>query len=173
MWLIGGVESVSAMTETFIKERELQDEPGKTMPGGHRRACAFLVRFKNGAIGTFESTRYARGRKNFNTFEVNGAQAAIVLQLEEAHKLLYYDHTDDQRGARLARRAGDRQRPPVHEPLWVPGCVIGTSTLHQRAGRLPDGLDTGVPAQPDFRCALENPTRLRRGVGGRRRRGSG
>ena len=72
IWLIGGVDKVTAMTETFIKERPLQDDPKKTKPVGIDDACAFLARFKNGALATFESTRYARGRKNQNTFEVNG-----------------------------------------------------------------------------------------------------
>ncbi|MBI2301322.1 MAG: Gfo/Idh/MocA family oxidoreductase [Armatimonadetes bacterium] len=156
MWLIGGVDSVTAVTETFIKERELQDEPGKVMPVGIDDACAFLVKFKNGAIGTFESTRYARGRKNFNTFEVNGAKAAMYFNLEEAHKLLYYDHADDG----IIRGWHDvlvtDSDHPYMSHWWVPGCVIGYE--HTFINALADfltGLDTGVPSQPDFRCALE------------------
>ncbi len=70
MWLNGPIESVTAMTETFVKEREVQDRPGEISPVGIDDACAFLVRFANGSMGTFESTRYARGRKNYNTFEM-------------------------------------------------------------------------------------------------------
>ena len=87
MWLIGDISSVSAMTETFIKERKMQDEPDKVMPVKIDDACAFLARFENGALGTFESTRYARGRKNQNTFEINGEKGSVAFDLENAHEL--------------------------------------------------------------------------------------
>jgi predicted dehydrogenase len=89
LWLIGPIASVSAMTETFIKERKLQDEPGKTVKVGIDDACAFLARFENGAIGTFESTRYARGRKNQNTFEINGDEGSLAFDLEDTQTLEY------------------------------------------------------------------------------------
>jgi predicted dehydrogenase len=77
-WLIGPIDKVCAMTETFIKERAMQDEPDKVMPVTIDDACAFLARFRNGAMATFESTRYARGRKNQHTFEINGDKGSVA-----------------------------------------------------------------------------------------------
>ena len=71
-WLNGEVDQVSAMTETFIKERK-HNLTGKVEPVGIDDACAFLARFKNGSLATFESTRYARGHKAQYVFEINGA----------------------------------------------------------------------------------------------------
>jgi predicted dehydrogenase len=156
MWLIGGVDSVCAMTETFIKERELQDEPGKKAPVGIDDACAFLVRFKNGAMGTFESTRYARGRKNHNTFEVNGETGSVCFDLEDAHRLQYFDHRDDSHVHGWRSILVTDFEHPYMDHWWVPGCVIGYehTFIHAVADFL-KGLETGEKVQPDFRCALE------------------
>src|SRR5688572_10003743 len=62
IWLNGSIAKVSAMTETFIKERK-HTLTGKVEPVGIDDACAFLARFANGSLATFESTRYARGHK--------------------------------------------------------------------------------------------------------------
>ena len=69
---------VTAMTETFIKERK-HNLTGKVEPVGIDDACAFLCRFENGSLATFESTRYARGHKALYTFEINGEHASVVL----------------------------------------------------------------------------------------------
>lgn len=156
MWYVGGIESVTAMTETFIKEREMQDEPGRRKPVGIDDACAFLVRFKNGALGTFESTRYARGRKNHNTLEVNGELASIAFDLEDAHQLQYYDHRDDDlvHGWRTVLVTDSDH--PYMDKWWVPGCVIGYEhTFTHAVADFLKGLETGEKVQPDFRAALE------------------
>lgn len=156
MWLIGGIDSVTAMTETFIRERELQDQPGTLKPVGIDDACAFLVRFKNGAIGTFESSRYARGRKNQNSFEVNGEHASIYFDLEDAHRLQLFDHGDDShiRGWRSILVTDSDH--PYMEHWWVPGCVIGYE--HTFINALADFLEAlaeGESVQPDFNTALQ------------------
>ncbi len=156
IWLIGDVDSVTAMTETFIKEREVQDQPGVTKPVGIDDACAFLVRFKNGAMGTFESTRYARGRKNHNTFEVNGAEGSLCFDLEDAHRLEYFNHADDSHVHGWRSILVTDSDHPYMDKWWVPGCVIGYehTFIHALADFL-TGLETGVPVQPDFRAALK------------------
>src|SRR3954464_7002009 len=60
IWLNGGFDSVTAMTETFIKERK-HNLTGKVEKVGIDDACSFLSHFRNGSLGNFESTRYARG----------------------------------------------------------------------------------------------------------------
>ena len=156
IWLNDAIASVSAMTETFIKEREVQGQPGVTKPVGIDDACAFLVRFQNGSIGTFESTRYARGRKNQNTFEVNGEHGSIAFDLEDAHRLQYFDHRDDSHVHGWRDILVTDNEHPYMAHWWVPGCVIGYE--HTFINALADfltGLETGQPTQPDFRCAQE------------------
>src|SRR6202007_32261 len=91
IWLNGGIDSVSAMTETFIKERT-HTMTGKVEKVDIDDACAFLCRFKNGSLATFESTRYARGHKALYTFEINGEHASIFWDLHDLHRLQYLDH---------------------------------------------------------------------------------
>jgi predicted dehydrogenase len=57
-------------------------------------ACAFLCRFANGSLATFESTRYARGHKALYTFEINGENASIKWDLHDLHRLQYFDYRD-------------------------------------------------------------------------------
>src|SRR5438552_10177962 len=68
LWINGGIQSVTAMTETFIKERK-HNLTGKVEKVGIDDACAFLARFENGSLATFESIGYARGPKALYTFE--------------------------------------------------------------------------------------------------------
>jgi predicted dehydrogenase len=94
VWLNGSMDKVSAMTETFIKERK-HALSGKVEKVGIDDACAFLARFKNGSLATFESTRYARGHKALYTFEINGEHASIAWDLSDLHRLQFFDHKDE------------------------------------------------------------------------------
>ena len=82
IWLNGKIDTVSAMTETFIKERT-HTATGKKQQVKIDDACAFLARFQNGSLATFESTRYARGHKALYTFEINGEKASIKWDLHD------------------------------------------------------------------------------------------
>jgi len=156
MWLNGPIHSVTAMTETFIRERELQDEPGTIGPVSIDDACAFLVRFENGAMGTFESTRYARGRKNYNTFEVNGEGGSICFDLEDAHRLEYFDNRDDDHVHGWRSILVTDFEHPYMDKWWVPGCVIGYEhTFINALADFLDSLESSETVQPDFRCALD------------------
>jgi len=156
IWLIGGIDKVTAMTETFIKERAMQDEPGVRKPVTIDDACAFLARFKNGALATFESTRYARGRKNQNTFEINGEHGSIAFDLEDAHQLEYFDHREDSKVHGWRTILVTDSDHPYMSHWWVPGCVIGYehTFVHVMADFL-KGLESGEQLCPNFRDALE------------------
>lgn len=155
LWLNGRIEKVSAMTETFIKTRK-HNLTGKLAKVGIDDACAFLARFGNGSLATFESTRYARGHKALYTFEINGEHASIFWDLHDLHRLQYFDHRDPSnvRGWRNIHVSGSDQ--PYLKHWWVPGLQIGYehSFVHQVADFL-KGLETGQPAGPTFRDALE------------------
>lgn len=157
VWLNGPITEVSAMTETFVKER-MHNITGKVEPVGIDDACAFLCRFANGSMGIFESTRYARGHKALYTFEVNGENASLAWDLHDLHRLSYFDHNDDEalrgwRSVHVTDHGGDH---PYMDKWWVPGLQIGYehSFIHQVADFL-QGLESGEPAGPTFRDALE------------------
>jgi predicted dehydrogenase len=155
LWLNGSIDKVNAMTETFIKQRK-HTETGKVEKVGIDDACAFLARFKNGSLATFESTRYARGHKALYTFEINGEHASIFWDLHDLHRLQYFEHRDEGRlrGWRSIHVTdGDH---PYMDKWWVPGLQIGYehSFVHQLADFL-DGLAKRKPAHPTFRDALE------------------
>jgi predicted dehydrogenase len=155
LWLNGGIATVNAMTETFIKERK-HNLTGKVEKVGIDDACAFLARFQNGSLAIFESTRYARGHKALYTFEINGENASISWDLHDLHRLNYFDHRDQGivRGWRSIHVTdGDH---PYMGKWWVPGLQIGYehTFVHQVADFL-EGVAKGKPAQPDFRNAYE------------------
>jgi myo-inositol 2-dehydrogenase/D-chiro-inositol 1-dehydrogenase len=154
MWLNGPMDSVSAMTETFIKERK-HNLTGKVEKVGIDDACAFLARFSNGSLATFESTRYARGHKALYTFEINGEHASIFWDLHDLHRLQYFDHRDESRvrGWRSIHVSDGDQ--PYMKHWWVPGLQIGYehSFVHQVADFI-EGLSSGKMAAPTFKDGL-------------------
>ncbi|MBC9868208.1 MAG: Gfo/Idh/MocA family oxidoreductase [Opitutae bacterium] len=126
MWINGPIASVTAMTETFIKERMHQDT-GNVEKVGIDDACAFLARFANGSLAIFESTRYARGHKALYTFEINGENASITWDLHDLHRLSYFDYADDKavRGWRSIHVSNAGGEHPYMDKWWVPGLNIG------------------------------------------------
>jgi predicted dehydrogenase len=157
IWLNGSISDVNAMTETFIKER-VHTATGEKQPVGIDDACAFLCHFKNGSLGLFESTRYARGHKALYTFEINGEHASIKWDLHDLHRLEYFDHRDEGRlrgwrSIHVTDHGGDH---PYMDHWWVPGLQIGYehSFVHHVADFL-KSLETGDPCGPTFRDALE------------------
>ena len=154
IWLNGDFADVSAITETFIKERK-HNLTGKVEKVGIDDACSFIGHFENGSLANFESTRYARGHKALYTFEINGEHASIAWDLHDLHRLQYFEHRDEGqlRGWRSIHVSdGDH---PYMKHWWVPGLQIGYehSFVHQVADFL-EGLATGKPAHPTFRDAL-------------------
>src|SRR3954451_17135464 len=154
LWLNGSIKSLSAMTETFIKERK-HVLTGKVEKVGIDDACTFMCRFGNGSLGLFESTRYARGHKALYTFEVNGEKASIKWDLEDLHRLEYFDHRDESqvRGWRSVHVTDSDM--PYMKHWWVPGLQIGYehTFVHQVADFL-ENLSKGQPTAPTFRGAL-------------------
>ena len=154
LWLNGAISSVCGMTEIFIKDR--QTRSGKPARVEIDDVCTFLARFSNGSNGTFEATRYARGRKNRNTFEVNGEKGSIYFDLEDMHQLQYFNHEDPAhlQGWRTILVTGAEH--PYMANWWVPGCVIGYE--HTFVNTLADFLSClkkGERMRPDFRDAVE------------------
>jgi predicted dehydrogenase len=136
-YLVGDIRKVSCMTAQFIKERPLPDEAASgTFSGKVKGAekgkvtvedAAFMtVEFANGALGSFEASRFAPGRKNWNYFEIYGSKGSIIFDLERMNELQFFSNEDPAyaQGFRtiLATEGGQ------HEYIanwWPPGHVIG------------------------------------------------
>ena len=155
LWLNGSITDVSALTETFIKQRT-HTLTGKVEEVKIDDACTFHGHFANGSLALFESTRYARGHKALYTFEINGANASIKWDLHDLHRLQYFDHSDEGivRGWRSVHVTDGDQ--PYMKNWWVPGLQIGyaESFTHQVADFL-KAAGEGKPCPPTFRDALE------------------
>ena len=154
LWLNGPVSEVTAMTETFIKSRK-HNLTGKVEPVGIDDASAFLCRFENGSLATFEATRYARGHKALYTLEINGEHASAMWDLHDLHRIQLFDHRDEGRlrGWRSVHVTdGDH---PYMKHWWVPGLQIGYehTFIHQVADFL-EALGLGKTASPTFRDGL-------------------
>ena len=119
-------------------------------------ACTFMGRFSNGSLALFESTRYARGHKALYTLEINGEKGSLRWDLHDLHRLEYFDHGDagTVRGWKSIH-VTDGEHPYMGN-WWVPGLQIGYehTFVHQVADFL-KSLETGEPAGPTFRDALE------------------
>lgn len=135
-YLIGDIKSVTGMTANFIPERPLPDEEaagtfkGVTKAGEKGKvtvedAAFMLAEFENGALGSFEATRFAVGRKNYNYFEIYGSKGAIIFNLERLNELQYFS-TEDPDYAQGFRTILATE--PVHDYIegwWPPGHIIG------------------------------------------------
>lgn len=154
MWLNGTIDSVTGMTETFVKERK-HALTGKKQKVGIDDASAFLARFSNGSLATFEATRYARGHKALYTLEINGEHASLAWDLHDLHRLQWFDHRDPStvRGWRSIHISDGDQ--PYMKHWWIPGVQIGFehTFTHQVADFLA-GIESGKPAAPTFRDGL-------------------
>ncbi|MEI6658715.1 MAG: Gfo/Idh/MocA family oxidoreductase [Planctomycetota bacterium] len=155
IWLNGQVADVTAMTETFVKERKHQ-LTGKVEKVGIDDACSFLCHFKNGSLGLFESTRYARGHKALYTFEINGENMSLKWDLHDLHRLQVFDYKDEgpMRGWKSVHVTDSDH--PYMDKWWVPGLAIGYehSFVHQVADFL-EAYAKKRPCAPTFRDALE------------------
>ena len=160
-WINGPIAKVCAHTEIFIKERKNTDT-GKIEPITIDDACMFLAVFKNGSIGTFESTRYARGRKNYSSMEINGEKGAVFFNLEDPEYLEFFRYADPDTGKKIEDHLTGWQKilvtngeHPYMKNYWVPGTTIGYE--HTFINGLADflfSLDGGPNFEPDIRTAM-------------------
>lgn len=167
-YLVGDIKSVAAIMTTFIKERPLPGEGAATFTAGTGGAsemgqvtvddASFMIaEFKNGAIGSFEATRFAPGRKNFNYFEIYGSEGSIVFNLERMNELQLFQRDDppDTQGFRtiIATEGGE------HDYIanwWPPGHIIGYEhEFHHAVVDFMKAIENGTPIAPNFYDGLK------------------
>lgn len=160
-WINGPIKRLCAKTEIFIKERT-NAETGEKVKITIDDACMFLAEFENGSIGTFESSRYARGRKNFQTMELNGEKGAAYFNLEEPEYIEFFRYADPDTGKKIEDHLTGWQKilvtngeHPYMSHYWVPGTMIGYE--HYFINQLADfllSLNGGPECHPNVRDAL-------------------
>jgi len=150
-FLIGPITRVVGTAETFIKERPLEGSGVERGQVTVDDAAAFLARFENGAIGTFEATRLAPGRKNRNSFEINGSKGSLVFDLERMNELEVYfvDDPADLQGFRTVMVTEPHH--PYVGAWWPPGHIIGYEhTFVHTVKDLLDAIAAGKSPPPTF-----------------------
>ncbi|GAB2979782.1 Gfo/Idh/MocA family protein [Saccharothrix stipae] len=115
------ITGVSATTETFVHSRPDGDGRGEVTVDD---AAVFLARFSSGALGTFEATRYALGRKNSMRLEVNGTRGSLAFDFESMNELSVFS-ADDGSAAGFRRILVTEADHPYMGVWWPPGHLIG------------------------------------------------
>ncbi|MFN8593628.1 MAG: Gfo/Idh/MocA family oxidoreductase [Thermomicrobiales bacterium] len=162
MYLLGPIAEVVGTLSTFIKQRPVATASGGgaglTAAAGREMgdvtvddATTFLARFERGATGTFEATRLAPGRRNYNSFEVNGSKGSISFNLERMNELQVY-FVDDPAGLQGFRTINVTEGGHPYTANWWPaGHIIGYEHTFVHAIKdLLDGIRTGGNAGPTF-----------------------
>jgi predicted dehydrogenase len=150
------ITGVSALTETFVKERPLPDGGGARGPVTVDDAVALVARFGGGAIGAFEATRFASGHKEGLRVEVNGARGSIVWDLDRFNELQFFDGAQDRAewGFRTIR-ATEREHPYAGA-WWPDGHTISYEhTFTHEIRDLLEAIGTGGDARPSFADGLQ------------------
>jgi predicted dehydrogenase len=156
-YLIGEFREVCALRETFVKERPL---PGKISRRGRVTvddAVAVIGRFRNGALATLEATRFAPGRKNALTIEINGSGGSLVFDLEKMNRLEFYSAADAERRRGFREILVTEAAHPYVAQWWPPGHLLGYehSFIHTVVDFV-RAIVSGKKVAPDFADGLAN-----------------
>jgi predicted dehydrogenase len=151
------VDRLSGHLRTFVDERPVSEGGGGLDAGGSDSvetravtvddAYSAQVAFENGAMGTFEASRFANGHKNGHTIEVNGSKGSLKFDLERLNELEVL--REDGRGFETVL-VTDPDDPYV-DHWWPPGHVVGWehTFVHENYEFL-SAIDAGESHRPDF-----------------------
>lgn len=166
-YLVGDIASVAAMTSKFITERPLDtsdsggafDATSGTTEKGEVTvddAAFMLAEFVNGALGSFESSRFAAGRKNYNSFEIYGSKGSLAFNLERMNELEYCSLSDDVRAQGFRTIQGTEPAHPYVDRWWPPGHIIGYEhTFIHAVSDFLDAITKGSTIRPTFEDGLK------------------
>ena len=176
-FLVGDIKSVSAMMTTFIKERPLPGAGAATFSAGSGEStemgevtvddASFMVaEFENGALGSFEASRFAPGRKNFNYFEIYGSNGSLVFNLERMNELQLFLRDDPAyaQGFRTIIATEGGQHDYIAN-WWPPGHIIGYEhEFHHAVVDFMKAIETGSGIAPNFYDGVKEIEVLQAGI---------
>jgi predicted dehydrogenase len=154
---------LSALTRTFVEERPLAaSASGLSGAAGTERgrvtvddAAVFFGTCEDGAIATFEATRFAPGRKNAMRIEVNGSDGSVAFDFESLNELHFHDATLDSAEAGFRRILATEPRHPYLDAWWPPGHGLGYDhTFVNQKRDLIEAVAAGKPPSPSFADGL-------------------
>lgn len=165
-YLCGEFESVCGMMKTFIKKRPLLSDNVVGLAGakGSKQmgevtvddATLFLAKFTNGAVGTFEATRFANGNRNGNHFELNGSEGSIRFNLERMNELEYYNGKDKPGLQGWKTILATDNVHPFMKGWWPAGHIIGWQhTFVHQVYTLMNGIAARKSPEPNFYDGLK------------------
>ena len=156
-YLVGEFREVCALRETFVKERPLPEKRGRRGKVTVDDAVAVMGRFDNGAIATLEATRFAPGRKNGLTIEINASGGSLVFDLEKLNRLQFYRAEDPEGRRGLREILVTEEVHPFIEHWWPPGHLLGYehSFVHTAADFV-RAVVSAKRVRPDFADGLAN-----------------
>jgi predicted dehydrogenase len=174
-YLVGDIKEVSAMLKTFVPERPLPGKDAGTFKAGTAAgkkgtvtvddAAFMLAEFENGALGSFEASRFANGRKNYNYFEIYGSKGSLAFNLERMNELQYLDLTNpaDEQGFRTILVTNATH--PYVGAWWPPGHIIGYE--HEFTHAVSDfltALEKGTKIEPNLCDGMKTMQVLEAGI---------
>jgi predicted dehydrogenase len=125
-FLVGEPKKVMGQTQNWIGQRPSGSDPNAMVPSDVDDGFVATVEFENGALGTFEASRFCQGRKNFNSFEINGEHGSIVFNLERLNELNVFWAGDDPKETRGFHNALISEGfHPYWSNWWPHGHMIG------------------------------------------------
>jgi predicted dehydrogenase len=149
-YLIGEITSVVAQTKTFVSERPSLDGTRKEKVTVED-AAAMLVEFENGALGSFEASSLALGRRNYNSFEIYGSKGSLIFNLERMNELEYYSLDDPEYARGFKTILATERMHPYIAAWWPPGHIIGYEhTFHHAVFDFLNAIDRGEVIAPNF-----------------------
>jgi len=148
-FLIGEPRRVSAFTKTFIKNRSSNNGTGMDSVTVDD-AFEALIEFENGAIGTLEASRFCPGRKNFNSFEINGSKGSIRFNLERLNELeVFWKGEAPKETQGFHDVLVTESYHPFWENWWPQGHIIGWEhTFVHEIGHLLNAIVNNQPIEP-------------------------
>ena len=166
-YLVGEFKEVCGLMETFVKERPLMEKgsvPPKAVASGEKGkvtvddAVSWIGRFKNGALANLEATRFAFGRKNNITFEINGEKGSLYFDFEDMNRLKFFSAADAQyRRGFTDIIVTDRDTHPYAKNWWPPGHIVGYEhTFVNTIADFVNAVVEGKSVQPTFEDGLMN-----------------
>ncbi|GAX89650.1 Gfo/Idh/MocA family protein [Effusibacillus lacus] len=166
-FLVGEFSEVVGMMETFVKQRPLGTEMDINLRSRAVSsemgtvdvddASAFLARFENGALGVFEVSRFCRGNRAGNRFEINGEKGSIRWDMENMNNLQVY-FADDEPGLQGFRTINCTEvEHPFAGAYWPPAHIIGYEhTFINLMVEMMNGIAKGRSPQPNFEDGVRN-----------------
>lgn len=156
-YLVGEFREVSAAMQTFVKDRPLSAGGCNTGRVTVDDAVTMIGRFRNGALANLEATRFAHGRKNSLTLEINGSAGSLVFDLEEMNRLRFYDAREPEQRRGFRDIIVTESAHPFIESWWPPGHIIGYEhTFVHTIADFVRAVIAGKSAHPTFEDGLRN-----------------